>query len=140
MGTQITTTGLYAQSLTPRERSKHRAWIGVKVEAALSHHWTDDPSDLVKQEILRDWMEALENYTEAEIRAAFRQHTAERPNQKPKPGNIRALVIAQRQRDMATPALPMPKEEQERLAAEQSRHNPERAAAAKRIMQEIMGK
>lgn len=120
---------LYAQSLTPQERSKHRAWIGVRVEAALAHYWRDMPGDMVMAELMRDWMEALENYSQDEIREAFREHV-QTSHRKPTPSDIRKLVIASRMR--AQPVEPEPEPEVERVSAEAAREIMEKAGFAPR--------
>ncbi len=93
---------LYAQSLSPQECTKHRAWIGVRVEALLDGYWQSRPSDLVKAEILADWMDALQNYAPEEIRAACREYLAG-PDcaRKPKPGDIKAIMQTHRANELA---------------------------------------
>lgn len=117
---------LYGQSLPPQQRSKHRAWIGVRVEALLSHYWTSTPSDLVKQQIMADWMAVLEAYTQNEIEAACRAHLAE-DGRKPKPADIRARVVAERANAVAS----QPKPE------EPPRPEPVSAERANEIMREV---
>jgi hypothetical protein len=101
---------LYAQSISPQECAKHRAWIGVRVEALLDGYWQSRPGDLVKAEILADWMDALQNFTPDEIRRACRDYLSGPDCQrKPKPGDIRALVIKARQAVVASlPKQPEP--------------------------------
>jgi hypothetical protein len=112
MGTAISAAApiqLYAQSLSPQECDRHRAWIGVRVEALLIDYWREKPSDLVKAEILADWMDALQNFTPDEIRRACRDYLSSPDCQrKPKPGDIRSLVIKARQAVVAS--LPKPLE------------------------------
>lgn len=129
MTTESKLPALYAQSLTQHERSKHRAWIGVRVESALSHFWRDRPSDLVMAEIMRDWMEALENYTQDEIRTAFREHI-QSTHRKPTPSDIRKLVIGKRMRDQ--PVVHEPEPEREPCSPEAARQILEKAGFAPR--------
>jgi hypothetical protein len=81
----------------------------LRVEALLDGYWQSRPGDLVKAEILADWMEALQNFTPDEIRRACRDYLSSPECQrKPKPGDIRALVIRARQAVVA--GLPKPLE------------------------------
>ena len=86
----------YGQSLPQQQRSKHRAWIGVKVEAVLHGYWKDKPSDVVWAEMMRGWMEVLEGFTEAEIRGAFKSWVSDNPRKKPNEGGICAIINAKR--------------------------------------------
>lgn len=91
-------------------RSKHRAWIGVRVEALLDPYWQTRPSEPVKEMILADWMAALENYDAEEITAACREYSnGPDCSVKPKPGHITKIMNAGRARIIA--ALPKPVEE-----------------------------
>jgi hypothetical protein len=119
-------TPLYAQSLPPQERLKHRAWVGVRIEALLDGYWSSRPSEAVKSEILGDWMDALENFTPDEIRAGCRQYL-DGPNRdrKPKTGDIVELLVAKRtdiRRSLPkppeppSPALSVPVEERRKQA------------------------
>lgn len=130
---------LYAQSLGQQERFKHRAWIGVRVEALLDGYWQTRPSDAVKDEILRDWIDALENFTPDEIRAACRSYMngADRAR-KPKPGDIRAVVLSSRAavvkaQPAPVKALPAP------TSAEMADEMKRRAAFAKEVMSKAFG-
>lgn len=82
----------------------------MRVEALLDGYWQSRPGDLVKAEILADWMDALQNFTPDEIRRACRDYLAGPDCQrKPKPGDIRALVIRARQAVVASlPRQPEP--------------------------------
>lgn len=116
MGTEISTDRLkaagivnFASSLSPQDRSEHLAFIGVRVEALLEPYWDKRPSDLVKAEIIMDWMEALQGFSPDEIRTACRDYL-KGPDcrAKPKPGDIRRLIEAARAARLA--ALPKPPE------------------------------
>ena len=100
----------YGQSLAPPDRSKHRAWIGVRVEALLDGYWQNRPHEAVKEEIIADWMDGLETFTPNEIRAACRAWLSDNPRRKPNLGDIRAIVLAAR-RKAVPPKPPEPKRE-----------------------------
>ena len=105
---------LYGQSLPPQERSKHRAWIGLRVEALLYHYWRDRPSDAVKEEIMGDWMAALEAFSRDEVMAACREWARDE-TRKPKPADIRGIVL--RERAKAIASQPKPREPEPREPA-----------------------
>lgn len=114
-------TPLLTQSLTPQQRSKHRAEIGVIAEASLHSYWKVEPSAPVKEEMLRQWMEGLENFHTDEIRAAFKCHLSDNPKIRPNVGYIRKYVMANR-------ALNAPKV----VAAPEPKRAPPSVAAKKR--------
>lgn len=104
----------YGQSLAPQAASMHRAWIGVRVEALLDGYWQSRPSEMVKEEILADWMATLDAFDRDEITCACREWLRDNPRAKPRPGDIAAIV--QRDRAMALadwkakqPTLELPK-------------------------------
>ncbi len=89
-------TGHYSSSLTSQDRSKHLAWIGVRVEALLDGYWRADVSDPVKGMVLADWISALEAFSPDEITAACREWLNAEPRRKPKPGDIRRIILNNR--------------------------------------------
>ena len=120
MTTEVSTTTapirLYGQSLPPPERSRHRAWIGLRVEALLEHYWQSRPSEAVKAEVMADWMAALEGFSRDEIMAACREWARD-GQRKPKPADIREIVLRERGKLLA--AIPKPPEpERERVSPE----------------------
>ena len=96
MGTQIATTKLLSQSLAPHELDKHRAWIGVRIEVMLHGYWKDTPSGLVKDGIMRQWMNALHNFTQDEIDNACSEYVLSNPRRKPNEGHIRELIVQEK--------------------------------------------
>lgn len=124
----------YAQSLPPQERSKHRVWIGVRIEALLDGYWNARPSDAVKAEIMADWMDALENYHPDEIRAACRGYV-NGPNRdrKPKTGDIVELIVGKRTE--VRRSLPKPPEPPMARVT-----NPQELEARRRKADEIMAR
>ena len=130
------TIRLYAQSLSPQECTKHRAWIGVRIEALLDGYWQSRPSDVVKAEIMADWMDALQNYSPDEIRVACREYLSG-PNcdRKPKPGDLRGLIDARRHAEVmrhraSAPPEPEPVRDM----------SPEALEARRKSAEEIMAK
>lgn len=89
---------LLTLSLKPQELYKHRAAIGVEVEAALNNggYWREPSSQLVKMKMLMKWMDALQNYSIEEIEKAFAHHVMKDPKRKPNEGLIYNIIIANR--------------------------------------------
>lgn len=87
---------------------KHRLWIGLRVEALLDGYWTARPTDAVKEQIVSDWIDALENFTPQEITTACREWVSENPRRKPNFGDIRAVVLRHRQTLAAKHRKPEP--------------------------------
>lgn len=74
----------------------------------LDPYWDKRPSDIVKREIMLDWMDALEPFTPEEITNACREWLA-RSGGKPKTGDIRKLIEGDRAwRLSKIPAPPEP--------------------------------
>lgn len=116
----------YAQSLGQRERFDHRAWIGLRVEAMLDGYWSSRPIDEVRQIILTDWMDALEDFAPAEIEKACKEYMSGPDRaRKPKTGDILDLMVAFRAElrralpkppEPPSPVLSIPQEERRRQA------------------------
>lgn len=113
----------YGQSLDRLARSRHRAWIGVRVEALLDGYWSSRPSEVVKDEILRDWMDGLDGFTEDEIRTACQEWLRESPRSKPRVGDISQIIQRKRGLEYRAHIAALPAPEPERC----ERVSPERA-------------
>lgn len=91
----------YAKQLTSSETQKHTAWISVRVEALLDGYWQTRPADLVKKEIIADWISALMRFSQDEIREACRDWMdGDNRRKKPQPGDIADLCNKFRWRDV----------------------------------------
>ena len=141
MGTEIATDRLkiagiinFASSLSPQGRAEHRAFIGVRADALLDPYWDKRPSDLVKAEIMMDWMSALQEFSPDEIRAACRAYlNGPDCRSKPKPGDIVRIINAAR----ADALRRIPKSKPVEAAPDMNVE--ERRAAAARIMAGFRG-
>lgn len=118
----------YAQSLEPQERFKHRAFIAFRIEALLDGYWSNRPEDAVREIILADWMEALEDFAPEEIDAAAKAYLrgADRAR-KPKTGDLVDWMVARRAEirrslpkppEPPSPVLSIPVEERRAKAEE----------------------
>jgi len=86
----------YSLSLTSSDRSKHLAWIAIRVEALLDGYWQNKPTSLVKREIIADWVIGLEVFSPDEITTSCRKWLAAEPRKKPNVGDIAGLVLSER--------------------------------------------
>lgn len=86
----------YGQSLEPQARSKHRAWIGVRVQALLANYWQSMPDEATLSLIFQDWIDALDHFTPEEITKACRDWVSREPRRRPNFGDISALIVADR--------------------------------------------
>lgn len=103
------------------------------MEALLEHYWQSRPSDAVKAEVFADWMAALEAFTREEIMAACREWAAE-GNRKPRPADIRDIVLRERGKVVAA----LPKHRSQPLRKPQS--SEDRARIAREMMDRFAGK
>jgi hypothetical protein len=127
----------YGQSLSQHECDKHRAWIGIRIEALLDGYWQARPSDAVKAEMMADWMSALETFDPDEIRAACREYLSGPDcRTKPKPGDIRKICL--KARAAAMPPRRSDPEPDRRPISEERRK--ETAAIFEQTISELRGK
>ena len=71
------------------------------MEALLDNYWQNRPAEVVKQEILRGWMNALDGFTRQEIEDAFVLWRREKRRVKPMPEDISDLINLARGRALA---------------------------------------
>ena len=146
MGTEITTpTGFNA--LSPQQQEEHRARIGARAQAILGQFWHDDSTpDAVQALELEGWMDVLENCSHSEIRKAWAtyQRTGPRTQSgklyKPDAGALYQIILSTRPKPKAVESRPMTAEERmffEEQRAKARKINPERAAQAQSILDEV---
>lgn len=125
----------FGQSLQPPERFKHRAWIGVRVEALLDGYWTARPSDPVREQIMLDWIDVLDQFTRDEITRACRQWVSDNPRRKPNFGDIRQVILQERAEVRAKNRAPEPEPDSALTVSSE-----ERRRQADAIMVEVFGR
>lgn len=123
------------KSLSPHELDDHRGKVGMRLEVLVRK--TDkfgwDRMDPGIRTILRkDWMDALQDFTLAEVDAACRSAIVANPDKCPNEGHIRGLIVKERDRIRA--ALPKPVEQPYSALDVPA---DERKAAVARIMGEV---
>lgn len=116
----------YAQSLGSQERFKHRAFVAFRVEALLDGYWNNRPEDAVRDMILSDWVDALEDFAPEEIDAACKAYLRGPDRaRKPKTGDLVDWMVARRTEirrslpkppEPPSPVLTVPQEERRRQA------------------------
>ena len=97
------------KSLSPQGLDHHRAALGIELEVTSAKvdrfGWGKMP-DALRIRLRQDWMDALQDFTIDEVRAACREALAESPRDACNEEKIKALVIADRARRLA--AIPKP--------------------------------
>lgn len=114
----------FAQSLGQQDRFNHRLWIAVRVEALMDGYWSSRPADAVREVIMQDWMEALEDFAPEEISAACKAYLrGQNRARKPKTGDIVELMVAARTelRRALPPPSPPPSPRPDPVSAEERR-------------------
>ena len=109
-------TPLLATSLDSQELAKHRALVAFELEVLAKKHdrfgWDRDRGTATQDRLITDWMNALQNYTLAEIQGACGEFTSEFPDKTPNEGHIRKIIIANRKKAIRSlPKAPEPERE-----------------------------
>lgn len=116
-----------AQSLPPDQLAKHRSRISFEVKAFLKASYFEEkhPHE-VETAILSDWCDELQDWEVDQIKWALRQHRRSRPDKRPNPAHILAILIERRGHSAAR-----------RMAVEANQEPPPpRATAAQRAEQQ----
>lgn len=97
-------TPLSKTSLDSQSFDKHRAMIGFELEVLSKKvdrfGWDRDRGSAAQDRLMVDWMDALCDFTLAEVKAACRQAVLDNPNKCPNEGHVRKLILSARQRDL----------------------------------------
>lgn len=92
----------------------------VQVKKTDKFGW-DRMSDFERNEIRRDWMDALQDYPMDEVRAACRQAVLDSPNKTPNEGHVRQIIQKRRAEFVAMNRQPQPPEPpRERVSKERA--------------------
>ena len=83
---------LQTASLPQHERDRHRAEIGATIEAMLASWFVPTMSAAAQVAYLQDWIDTLEGFTPGLIRKAFSAHRDARPDARPNPSHIKAIL------------------------------------------------
>ena len=80
--------------------------------------WDRDRGSAAHDRLVTDWMDALHDYPLEEIKAACRKWVSDNPRRMPNEGDIRGVILAQRQREIAAAPKPAPEPKREPVTAE----------------------
>ena len=97
----------YKDTISPSELEKHRVWIAVQSEALMARYFQVQVDPVVKKEIVRGWMDTLQDYSQDEIYDAIKSHIHNKPNLRPHEGMIRQAIIDNR-KSKTPPSVPLP--------------------------------
>ena len=99
--------------LDSQDLIKHRAMIAFEQEALAIKYdrfgWERDKGTPVHDRLVKDWMEALQDYPLDEVQAACKAAVRDNPNKMPNEGHVRAQIMAARAKVVAL--HPKPAEE-----------------------------
>ena len=90
----------------------------VIIEAMLHKYYHETPAKPVWAQMIRDWLDALEPFSVAEVEAACREHVRENPSQRPNEGHICKRLNARRALARKRLALPPAELHRDRIKAE----------------------
>jgi len=120
------------RSLASPDLAKHRAMIGIELEVLAKKFdrfgWERDRNSPSHDRIVSDWMDALQDYPLAEVRAACRACVVDDPKRMPNEGAVLGRIMDARRLHVA--ALPRPAEPP-RFSANAVPVQDRRAAAAR---------
>lgn len=121
------------KSLSPPALDRHRASLGIELEVVsvkVDRFGWDRMGDGLRLRLRQDWMDALQDFSIDEVRAACREALGGNPRDAVNEQKIKALIIADRARRLA--AVPKP------IAPEPVVERPDAATRA-RIAAELLG-
>lgn len=105
-------TPLLSTSLGSQELAKHRAMVGFELEVLAKQvdrfGWDRDRGTPAHDRVMMDWMDALQDYPLAEVKAACQASVLAYPNKMPNYGHVKAQIIAARQKAVAAQLKPAP--------------------------------
>lgn len=107
--------------------AKHRAAAATELEALAKKFdrfgWDRDRGTAAQDRIITDWMDALEDFPMAEIRAACKRCVLENPNGMPNEGHVRAAILEARREAVAR----LPRRDTDQVTPRHLRPSPEAA-------------
>tara|TARA_R110002153_G_scaffold88829_2_gene218102 strand:+ start:693 stop:1094 length:402 start_codon:yes stop_codon:yes gene_type:complete len=98
----------YKDNLNPTDLENHRVWIAIQSEALMARYFHIALDPAVKREIVRGWMDTLQDYSQKQISDAIKSHINNKPKIRPHEGIIRQTIIDAR-KDTIKPPPPLKK-------------------------------
>lgn len=110
-------------SLGSSDLSKHRAMVAFELEVLAKkfdrYGWDRERGTAAQDRLIRDWVQALQDYPIEEISAACREAVLSRPSAMPNEGHILAKIMAARAMSLRlAPRRVEPEPEREKVSAE----------------------
>ena len=125
---------LLSKSLGSQDLAKHRAMLGVELEVLAKKFdrfgWERDRGSAAHDRLLKDWMNALQDYPLDEVQAACAQAVLSNPNRMPNEGHVKAAIIARRAKAVAAQPPSVDVAKQMKATPEQRARSNEILAAA----------
>lgn len=119
------------QSLSPEECAEHRTRLAFEVEIVLQGYWQAQLDPKMKASVLADWADELEDWEVEQVRWGLRKWRSEKPDRKPNPGHIAAILKAERGKSFAAKMKQRPESEREgRVSSEAASEILEKAGFA----------
>lgn len=135
-------TPLLKKHLDSRALAKHRATLVVELEILAKKFdrfgWDRDSGTAAQDGIIRDWMDALQDYPLDEVRAACRAAVLENPNKMPNEGHVKAQILKARKVIVERNRKPEPQPERH-VPTDQERQNVARLLEKAGYAQKRMG-
>lgn len=104
-------TPLLSNLLDSHELRKHRANVGLELEVLAKKFdrfgWERDRGSLAHDRLVKDWMDALQDYPLAEVQAACKRAVTENPNKMPNEGHVKAAILKSRAAAIASKPKPV---------------------------------
>ena len=95
---------LMSRVLSDEQLVRHRGWIAVKAQALMGRYFQIPTDEAVKADILRGWVNRLQDFTREEIEKACSDYLVEYPKTRPHEGLIYNMVLADRKKRLPRPA------------------------------------
>lgn len=97
-----TPTPRHAASLSPQQLHEHRSRIGTEVSIVLSAYFQPSEAEQIRAGQLSWWCDELQDWTHEQIVWGLRRWNREHPRARPTPGDITAILKAERGRQKAS--------------------------------------
>ena len=111
-----------SRSLASQDLAKHRAMVALELEVMAKKMdrfgWDRDRGSAAHDRLLTDWMDALHDFPLEEIKGACRKWVADNPRRMPNEGDIRRVILAERQKVVDMLPKPEPVPERKPVTAE----------------------
>ncbi len=106
-----------SKSLGSQDLAKHRAMVAIELEVLAKKMdrfgWERDRGSAIHDRLVTDWMDALQDFTLSEVRAACAAAVIANPNKMPNEGHVREQIMIERKRLVALRKAAAPRRDEE---------------------------